>query len=1016
METRPSEPDRLFGEFRRTGDPRALGGVYDLLAPELLRIALHTTRDAAQAEDVLQATFLVAIEEASRFDPTRRVLPWLVGILAHEARKAKAWSARQPDPARLEALPAEAPDEEAEHAELLSQLDAAMERIPEAFRPVLQLRLRHGLSVTEIAAALGRPSGTVRSQLSRGIEGLRRTLPAGLARCLAAFAPMTRGIDGVRSAVLSHATTLHGSLSAGIPGILAVNKLVALAAVPIVLAIAAISVAVNLRSNNAGVRNAPGEIAQRPQSKLQASSPVAKSVGASEYEREPILDETETSLPPASPVVPATIGEDVRTAELSVRVSWPDGTPASGEVVLVTDPARGRPDEALEARTGAQGIATFLALAPGAAHVRLLRGGETDVLLLAGKTCSVDLAIRAGVTVVGRVVDASGDPIARAEVWLSERYRTNIGHVVALSSDTGHFEVRAVGLDQWIGARGRGFAPSELRQIRGGHGDRREIDLVLAHKGEIARGLVVDERDSPIAGAQVLIGEEQPRTVRAEDGSSTPSAPPQRARTDGAGRFELTSTPLGLQPVQVRAKGRSPYLGELEILEGVESEIVVTLVPAPRVVGHVHGPDGSPLASTWIFSGDTDRFASSSTWSRTDGSFELDELRLGAQTLIARHEEHGEARLEVRLGPGEAQEWKVELRPTPTIHGTVVDQHGSPLQGLVVVALRSEDHAWRSRSGQSDGRGRFAITALEPRSYTLWVQAREGGWRGFPLHEELGVWPGTAPLVLRVADPLERGRILAEIAGPDGEPVVGAELQVWHEAARMWRAFVSEGERGAVDIEGVPAGTVELEVRHGDHPWKRLGRHEIDPGGTLDLGRIGLEEPGRLRVRLVGVPDGVHESLTAMISDESNRESGVARLSRGSLASGPLARGRHLLVLGGEGVCQVRRAFEIEPGVETAFELSLEPCGVREISFALPEGAEKPKWIGCSLLDASGRLVFGGNADCEGENPRARVSAAPGIYRLVAGGSGGLRGEDELKMEPAGQEMPPLILDLRKEP
>ena len=80
---------------------------------ELLRIALHTTADAAQAEDVLQATFLVAIEESSRFDPARRVLPWLVGILANEAKKAKARNARIPDPARLEPGSSRTPDEEA---------------------------------------------------------------------------------------------------------------------------------------------------------------------------------------------------------------------------------------------------------------------------------------------------------------------------------------------------------------------------------------------------------------------------------------------------------------------------------------------------------------------------------------------------------------------------------------------------------------------------------------------------------------------------------------------------------------------------------------------------------------------------------------------------------------------------------------------------------------------------------------------------------------------------------------
>src|SRR5262245_40437457 len=233
METERSEADRLFRAFARSGDPRALGEVYDLVAPELLRIALHTARDAAEAEDVLQSTFVAAIERAERFDPAQRVMPWLVGTPAHESRQAAAGAARRPEPERLEPRASASPALEAERAELLARLDEALARVPEGFRPVLQLRLRHGLSVTEIAGALGRPSGTVRSQLARGTECLRRSLPAGIAGALALVAMPTRGLAAVRGAVLERASALHGpvTLSTAIGGLLAVKKLCAVAAV-----------------------------------------------------------------------------------------------------------------------------------------------------------------------------------------------------------------------------------------------------------------------------------------------------------------------------------------------------------------------------------------------------------------------------------------------------------------------------------------------------------------------------------------------------------------------------------------------------------------------------------------------------------------------------------------------------------------------------------------------------------------------------------------------------------------
>ena len=97
--TRPE--DELFAKFQRTRDPAALGRVYDLVARELLHVALHLTGRPAEAEDALQATFLAAIERAERYDPARPLRPWLLGILANQVRLARGRGGREPDPDRL---------------------------------------------------------------------------------------------------------------------------------------------------------------------------------------------------------------------------------------------------------------------------------------------------------------------------------------------------------------------------------------------------------------------------------------------------------------------------------------------------------------------------------------------------------------------------------------------------------------------------------------------------------------------------------------------------------------------------------------------------------------------------------------------------------------------------------------------------------------------------------------------------------------------------------------------------
>ena len=90
----PSPEDLAFVRFCRTGAPEALAQVFDRTAGQLLLVAMHLTRDGALAEDLVQGTFVAAIQSADGFAPGRRVLPWLLGILAHLASGARRQAAR----------------------------------------------------------------------------------------------------------------------------------------------------------------------------------------------------------------------------------------------------------------------------------------------------------------------------------------------------------------------------------------------------------------------------------------------------------------------------------------------------------------------------------------------------------------------------------------------------------------------------------------------------------------------------------------------------------------------------------------------------------------------------------------------------------------------------------------------------------------------------------------------------------------------------------------------------------
>lgn len=199
------ELEQTFGRYCRTRDPDLLGEVFDRVAPRLMRLAIHLRGDATEAEDLVQATFLAAIERAVEFDPSRELLPWLLGILANKARLARREAGRRPDPERLLARAEATPLEEAEGAELSGALAKALDRLGEPYRQVLVLRLRHGMKAADIAHVLDRSPGAVRIQIHRGLQKLRGLLPTGLAVMGLLALDSGRGLAAVREAVLAKA-------------------------------------------------------------------------------------------------------------------------------------------------------------------------------------------------------------------------------------------------------------------------------------------------------------------------------------------------------------------------------------------------------------------------------------------------------------------------------------------------------------------------------------------------------------------------------------------------------------------------------------------------------------------------------------------------------------------------------------------------------------------------------------------------------------------------------------------
>jgi RNA polymerase sigma-70 factor, ECF subfamily len=141
--------------------------------------AYRMTRNAHDAEDLVQETFLRAYRAFDGFTPGTNIRAWLFTILHHARTDAFRKAARAPQTVELSPEGAAV----APAQEILAAGQEALERavtdLPEVFRTAVVLRDVEDFSYEEIARILEVPIGTVMSRIHRGRRLLRAALAGG---------------------------------------------------------------------------------------------------------------------------------------------------------------------------------------------------------------------------------------------------------------------------------------------------------------------------------------------------------------------------------------------------------------------------------------------------------------------------------------------------------------------------------------------------------------------------------------------------------------------------------------------------------------------------------------------------------------------------------------------------------------------------------------------------------------------------------------------------------------------
>jgi RNA polymerase sigma factor (sigma-70 family) len=172
--------DRLAVTAARKGDREAFCTLVGRYQEVAFRAAYLVVRDAAAAEDIAQEGFVRAFQNLRSFREDEPFRPWLLRIVTNLAlNDVRARGRRQGLLARFARVrqdPEPTPDHLVLAGERHDLLARAINELPKDDRVVLYLRYFLDLPEREIATAIDRPAGTVKSRLSRASGRLREVI------------------------------------------------------------------------------------------------------------------------------------------------------------------------------------------------------------------------------------------------------------------------------------------------------------------------------------------------------------------------------------------------------------------------------------------------------------------------------------------------------------------------------------------------------------------------------------------------------------------------------------------------------------------------------------------------------------------------------------------------------------------------------------------------------------------------------------------------------------------------
>jgi len=166
------------------GEDIAFELLADLYRPTLLNLATRMLRDRDDSKDAVQETLLKAYKAIADFDPERPIKPWLCRICTNCCVDAVRARKKLPDSIDQHEHMLRDDSENLEDRAVRTMREGlisdAVARLPERYRNIITMRHYKHMDVNDIAIALNKPEGTIKSWLYRARALLKKDLHVAL--------------------------------------------------------------------------------------------------------------------------------------------------------------------------------------------------------------------------------------------------------------------------------------------------------------------------------------------------------------------------------------------------------------------------------------------------------------------------------------------------------------------------------------------------------------------------------------------------------------------------------------------------------------------------------------------------------------------------------------------------------------------------------------------------------------------------------------------------------------------